>query len=87
MGRVSIAPAILIGKRRTGHVGWFDHERRFGFLVRDDTGEQIFVHASHVRRRDRMLEVGDRVIFRDLSGPNRSFARQVRRLERKGTSS
>ena len=43
-----------------GSVKWLDADRGYGFIVRDDTNEEIFVHKSAVEV-DKPLQAGDLV--------------------------
>ena len=47
-----------------GAVKWFELRRGFGFIVREDGGEDVFVHISDVERAglDTLLE-GQKVQF------------------------
>ncbi len=45
-----------------GKVKWFNELKHFGFIVRDDKGTDIFVHASDVEG-GRTLRQGETVEF------------------------
>jgi CspA family cold shock protein len=48
----------------TGTVKWFDSKKGFGFITRDDNGQDIFVHFSAIQGRGfKNLEEGDKVEF------------------------
>lgn len=57
----------------TGTVKWFDSKKGFGFITRDDNGQDIFVHFSAIERKGfKNLEEGQRVKFeivQDKKGP------------------
>jgi CspA family cold shock protein len=46
----------------TGKVKWYDSEKGFGFLARDDGGE-VFVHSSALPSGTVSLRPGQRVEF------------------------
>ena len=56
--------------------GTFNVTKRFGFIVRDDGGQDAFVHASDVEG-GRTLREGDTVEF-DLGQDDRGRAKAVR---------
>lgn len=48
----------------TGTVKWFDSKKGFGFITRDDNGQDIFVHFSAIQGKGfRNLEEGEKVEF------------------------
>ncbi len=50
--------------RATGKVKWFSDEKGYGFIVRESTGEDCFVHFSEIRHPGfKTLEDGERVEF------------------------
>lgn len=59
--------------RITGTVKWFDSKKGFGFITRDDNGQDIFVHYSAIQAKGfRNLEEGQKVEFeivQDEKGP------------------
>jgi cold shock protein len=64
----------------TGKVKWFDSEKGFGFLARDDGGE-VFVHSSALPAGTTALKQGQRVEFGIVEGRKGAQALQVRLLE------
>ena len=64
----------------TGKVKWYDSDKGFGFLTRDDGGE-VFVHSSALQAGTAGLRPGQRVEFGIAEGRKGAQALQVRLLE------
>ncbi|WP_445257660.1 cold-shock protein [Nocardioides aurantiacus] len=64
----------------TGKVKWYDAEKGFGFLSRED-GEDVYVRSSNLPAGLETLKAGTRVEFGVLSGRKGDQAHQVRVLE------
>ena len=64
----------------TGKVKWYDAEKGFGFLARDDGGE-VFVHSSALPSGTTTLGKGQRVEFGIVEGRKGAQALQVRLLD------
>jgi len=64
----------------TGKVKWFDTEKGFGFLSRDDGGD-VFVHTSALPAGVTTLKPGSRVEFGVAEGRRGEQALSVRVLE------
>jgi CspA family cold shock protein len=76
-GFVSSATEASI--QETGTVKWYSAAKRFGFIIRDDGGKDIFVHASVLQRAGiESLSPGQRVtvdIVEGRKGPEASAIR------------
>jgi CspA family cold shock protein len=67
----------LIGQPGIGTVKWFNNEKGYGFITRDD-GRDFFVHHSEILTSGyRTLEAGQRVDFRVAQGPRGDRATDV----------
>ena len=62
----------------TGTVKWFDSEKGYGFIARED-GDDVFVHYSAIQMNGyRTLEEGQRVEFDVGPGQKGEEAQNVR---------
>jgi CspA family cold shock protein len=64
---------------RTGTVKFFNESKGYGFITDEETGKDIFVHASGIRAEE--LREGDRVSFEEEEGRKGKVAAQVAVLE------
>lgn len=53
---------MTTANRATGKVKWFNEKKGFGFIVPDESGEDIFVHYSSLRGLKTLRE-GEKVEF------------------------
>jgi CspA family cold shock protein len=60
---------------RTGTVKFFNESKGYGFITDEETGKDIFVHASGIRAEE--LREGDRVQFEEEEGRKGKVAAQV----------
>jgi len=64
----------------TGKVKWYDADKGFGFLTRDDGGE-VFMHSSALPADAANLRAGQRVEFGIVEGRKGAQALQVRLID------
>lgn len=65
----------------TGTVKWFDEKKGYGFITREDGGNDCFVHYSAIRGSGfRTLSEGDRVEFEIEEGDRGPAASNVIKL-------
>jgi CspA family cold shock protein len=65
----------------TGKVKFYDADKKFGFLARDDGGVEVYVHASALPAGTTALRQGQRVEFDIAEGRRGTQALKVRILE------
>ena len=67
--------------RTTGSVKWFNDQKGFGFIVREDGGKDCFVHHSAIEGGGfKTLEEGERVEFEVVEGDKGPAAKNVVKL-------
>ncbi len=75
----SRAPLAETGVEEAGTVKWFNAQKGFGFIVRDDGGKDAFVHASVLERSGiGTLNEGQRVLIDIAEGRKGPEAVRVR---------
>jgi len=64
---------------RTGTVKFFNESKGYGFITDDETGKDIFVHATGVKTEG--LNEGDKVSYEEEEGRKGKVAAQVVAIE------
>lgn len=64
---------------RTGTVKFFIESKGFGFITDDETGKDIFVHATGLKVEE--LKEGDKVSYEEEEGRKGKVAAQVALIE------
>ena len=69
--------------RFTGTVKWFNDQKGFGFITREDGEKDCFVHQSAIQANGfRSLAEGERVEFDVVQGQKGPAADNVTKLDR-----
>ena len=67
--------------RMTGQVKWFNDDKGFGFITRNDGEKDCFVHHSAIQGNGyKSLKEGDRVEFDVVQGQKGPAAENVTKL-------
>lgn len=79
--KTTFVPLLIIFTitMRTGTVKFFNESKGYGFITDEETGKDIFVHASGIRAEE--LREGDRVSYEEEEGRKGKVAAQVVALE------
>ncbi len=64
---------------RTGTVKFFNESKGYGFITDEETGKDIFVHATGIKAEE--LREGDRVSYEEEEGRKGKVAAQVAVIE------
>lgn len=70
-----------------GRVKWFNTKKGYGFITREDSDEDIFVHYTSISGDGyRALEKGEDVQFELVEGPKGLQAQNVSKVQQEATS-
>lgn len=64
---------------RTGTVKFFNESKGYGFITDDETGKDIFVHATGIKVES--INEGDKVSYEEEEGRKGKVAAQVVTIE------
>jgi cold shock protein len=72
-----------MAERNEGVVKWFNAEKGYGFIMQDETEQDIFVHYSAITGTGyKSLNEGDRVSFEVVEGRKGMQAAEVQVIQR-----
>ena len=67
--------------KEQGSVKWFSESKGYGFIQRDETGKDVFVHYTAIQAEGyKTLREGQRVAFEVVEGPKGLQADRVTAL-------
>ena len=70
-----------MSERISGTVKWFNNAKGFGFITRDGSDDDIFVHFRSIQGDGyRTLNEGQAVVFKLVEGPKGLQAEEVSKL-------
>ena len=68
--------------KHTGKVKWFNDKKGYGFITRDDTGTDVFVHYTAIQGNGfKTLSEGQSVEFEIVEGAKGPQAANVKKTE------
>jgi CspA family cold shock protein len=69
---------VNMSERVTGTVKWFNNAKGFGFISREESSDDVFVHFRSIQGEGyRTLNEGQEVIFNLVDGPKGLQAEDV----------
>jgi cold shock protein len=71
-----------MAERVSGTIKWFSEDKGYGFIEREDGGEDVFLHYSELKAQPgfKTIEEGARVEFEVEQGPKGPKAANVERV-------